>query len=304
MSRNKQPYLPLYVQDWLTNIDLRSVSMAGHGLLINIMCVMHKEELYGEILLKQKFKQNSSKVFNFATQLAIHFAFNSTEIQIALEELIDEKILFFQGDSLICNRMVKDAKLSKTRALAGSNGGNTKAKKAISSTNFASTFAIAKSVANAEIEIENEIDIILHSNNINKIEKLKFSNFQNDVYYPTEKLAEVYSQDQRLISAVSKSTGKTIAFLLEQIPTFVEHLASLGRSSDTAAEFAKYFRNAMKMPLSPSWVNTKASVPATEQFVYQWQGQPSKAAGRQQYEKDKKNFGAFGFETLKSPANV
>jgi uncharacterized protein YdaU (DUF1376 family) len=58
MALTDQPYLPLYVDDWMNNTKLKLCSPGAHGLMISIMCLMHKSEEYGVILLRQTFRQN------------------------------------------------------------------------------------------------------------------------------------------------------------------------------------------------------------------------------------------------------
>jgi len=55
MALRDQPYLPLYVQDIMTDEKLNECSAASHGIYIKgIMCLMHKSETYGKIMLKHK----------------------------------------------------------------------------------------------------------------------------------------------------------------------------------------------------------------------------------------------------------
>lgn len=147
MATNKQPYLPLYVDDWMNNNKLKLSSASAHGLMVSIMCIMHKEINYGKLLLKQKFKQNTNQINNFALQIAKLTSFDFDEILLPLNELIDNKILYIDEDCLISKRMVKDNELSLKRSFIGSLGGkstqnnNKKEKK----------FAKAKDKANAVI---------------------------------------------------------------------------------------------------------------------------------------------------------
>jgi len=157
MALTDQPYLPFYVKDWLTNNKLKLASMSNHGLLINIMGLMHKEDEYGTILLKQKFKQTASDTLNFASMLSKLLPFDVLEIDKNLQELIEEKILKIRGEKLCCDRMIDDAKKSATRSLSGSLGGKKSVEKR---SNFAKEFAQAnaqpKVQANAEYENANE----------------------------------------------------------------------------------------------------------------------------------------------------
>ena len=102
MALNNQPYLPLYVDDWMNNNKLKLSSPSSHGLMISIMCIMHKEDFYGKILLKQKFKQNNKQINNFALQIAKLTAFDFNEILLPLEELIENKILIIDDDIDTC----------------------------------------------------------------------------------------------------------------------------------------------------------------------------------------------------------
>ncbi len=156
MALTDQPYLPLYVDDLMNNNKLKMCSMESHGLLLSIMCVMHKEDDYGKILLKQKFKQSNNQVENFANQLAKLTAFDFANIVAPLQELIDEKVLLIDGDIILSKRMVKDAELSLKRSKAGKKGGVSTHKK---SKDFDKDFAKAKNEANTVIENVNEIVI-------------------------------------------------------------------------------------------------------------------------------------------------
>ena len=123
MALTNQPYIPLYVGDWLTNSKLKMCSSSAHGLMINLMCIMHKESEYGTLLLKQNFKHDQDICLDFASYLARLLPFDRAEIYTALKELTDESIIHIDEDKLICDRMVKDAEISMKRAEAGSSGG-------------------------------------------------------------------------------------------------------------------------------------------------------------------------------------
>jgi hypothetical protein len=94
MALKNQPYIPLYVQDVLTNVKLLECSAESHGVYFRLICVLHKQDDYGKILLKQKYKQTDEQVNNFALMLVKHIAFDFDTIKRSLAELIDEKVLF------------------------------------------------------------------------------------------------------------------------------------------------------------------------------------------------------------------
>ena len=171
MALRNSPYLPLYVQDFLTDEKLADCSANANGVYIRLMCILHKSEPYGKILLKQKYKQNESMCLNFASMLLRQMPYLMSEIHDGLEELLENKIIEIDGDYLLQKRMVKDGELSEKRAVAGKKGGK-KSLGFCSSKSQSKTQSknISKSEANSENEIENEIDI---DNNIKKFSFLK-----------------------------------------------------------------------------------------------------------------------------------
>ena len=148
MALRDQPYFPLYVQDYLTDEKLNECTAATQGVYIKLLCIMHKSEPYGTILLKQKDKQNDKQILNFAIKLGRNLTFSESEIFSALTELINESVLVLDGDKLIQRRMVKDNAISVTRSAAGKKGGFARG--------FAKDFAKAKTQANTEYEYEYE----------------------------------------------------------------------------------------------------------------------------------------------------
>ena len=166
------PYLPLYVQDFLTDEKLIECSAESTGVYIRLLCIMHKSHEYGKILLKQKDKQNpkqnESKILDFAFKLAKQMPWDLDVIVRGLTELAAEGVITIDGDTLFQKRMVKDGKISEIRSNAGKKGGKSSktgppkqpapSPSAGFASTFASDFAQAKTQANSEIEIENEID--------------------------------------------------------------------------------------------------------------------------------------------------
>lgn len=171
MALRNSPYLPLYVQDFMTDEKLADCSANANGVYIRLMCILHKSEPYGKILLKQKYKQNESMCLNFASMLLRQMPYMMSEIHDGLEELLENKIIEIDGDYLLQKRMVKDGELSEKRAVAGQKGGK-KSLGFCSSKSQSKTQSknISKSEANSENEIENEID---NDNNIKKFSFLK-----------------------------------------------------------------------------------------------------------------------------------
>jgi len=160
MALTDQPYLPLFVDDWMNNSKLKLCSPGAHGLMVSIMCLMHKSEQYGIILLRQKYKQTDKQILNFASQVAKQTSFDLLDVQAYLTELIDEKVLCLEGDQLMSLRMIKDAKTSLERSKSGKIGGDQTKK-----------FAQAKPQANGQANtgIENETINTIFNSKIAKI---------------------------------------------------------------------------------------------------------------------------------------
>jgi hypothetical protein len=161
MALRDQPYLPLYVQDFLTDEKLIECSASAHGIYIKIMCLMHKSETYGSILLRNLPEvlpqQNKQQVLffaeQFAGQLARHLPFREDEICRGLTELLKEKVLFLEIGEVVFlsqKRMIKDNDLSLKRSKSGKEG----AKK--TNDRFAAANIPAKQSANSEYENEYE----------------------------------------------------------------------------------------------------------------------------------------------------
>jgi len=167
MALRDKPYLPLYVQDYLTDEKLRECKAGSVGIYSFLMCVMHKSSEYGIILLKQKDKQTNNQIKNFALKLLKHLPYELLEIEAALIDLCDEKVLRIDEDRLIQKRMVRDNKLSEIRAETGSKGGK-------KTQNKNKEFAKAKVKANTDNDIDIVNDIVIEKEKRITKEKNKF----------------------------------------------------------------------------------------------------------------------------------
>ena len=189
MALRDQPYLPLYIQDFLTDEKLIECSASATGVYIRLLCILHKSEDYGKILLKQKDKQVSNQIENFASKIAKQMPYPIDVVLSGLTELVTENVIQVEGDLLIQKRMVKDNSVSVSRAKAGKDGGIKTQKKI-------KEFAKANVKANAENENENE-----NENRISNNVELK--GVENFFYIGTEvyKLAaSKFLQDHKSVT--------------------------------------------------------------------------------------------------------
>jgi uncharacterized protein YdaU (DUF1376 family) len=123
MALRDQPYLPLYIQDFLTDEKLAQCTAESNGVYIRVMCLMHKSQQYGKIILKEKNKHSTNNLDNFASMLTKQMPYEFHTVKKSLAELVDEKVLLVEGDMLVQKRMVKDNEISEARSKAGQKGG-------------------------------------------------------------------------------------------------------------------------------------------------------------------------------------
>ena len=126
MARRNSPFLPLYVDAFMSDERLAECSARAHGVYIRIMCLMHKSAEYGKIALSEKDLEDvadeDSLIVKFALKLSRHLPFGQEEIEIGLRELIENGCLYIDGNTLCQKRMIRDGSLSERRANAGQKG--------------------------------------------------------------------------------------------------------------------------------------------------------------------------------------
>jgi len=150
MALRNQPYLPLYVDDFTSDEDLRNCSAESTGVYILLLCAMHKSKEYGTIFLKNKEKVTKDFLENISLKLARQMPFETSIIKRALIELLEEDVIQKSGNKISQKRMVKDNDISEKRSNAGKKGN-------LKRHHFSEEFAIAKTVADTGyvIGIEN-----------------------------------------------------------------------------------------------------------------------------------------------------
>jgi len=154
MALRNQPYIPLYVQDFLTDEKLNECSASATGVYIKLMCIMHKSEQYGIFLLKQKDKQTDKQIKNFALKLVKHLPYTIDVIESGLTELIDEGVVQLNDNGLQQKRMIHDNDISIKRSISGAKGGK-------KTQSFAKPKPQPKVEPNSEDEIEYENEDVI-----------------------------------------------------------------------------------------------------------------------------------------------
>ena len=122
MALRDQPYLPLYVLDFLVDEKLAYCSAESTGVYIRLMCILHKMPEYGVVTLKEREKKSDDTIRNFADQLSYLMPYQIDVIDRSLRELVSEGVLTLEGERLYQKRMVKDGEISAKRSDAGKRG--------------------------------------------------------------------------------------------------------------------------------------------------------------------------------------
>jgi hypothetical protein len=122
MALRDQPYLPLYVQDFLSDEKLIECSAAANGIYIRLMCIMHKAEQYGKICYNKTPNKILTGTINAAQKLVRFLPFSYEEIFAGIEELLEQKVIYDDGFSLCQKRMIADNDISLKRSNSGKKG--------------------------------------------------------------------------------------------------------------------------------------------------------------------------------------
>jgi uncharacterized phage protein (TIGR02220 family) len=145
----------------MTDEKLIECSAEATGVYVRIMCLMHKSEEYGKISLREKDRQTTNIVSNFALKISKQMPWTLDVVERGIIELLEDGVLFIEGENLCQKRMIKDNHISVERSKSGKKGAFFASAKytANSGTNYS---------ANAEYEYENESE----NNSKNESEKL------------------------------------------------------------------------------------------------------------------------------------
>jgi len=260
MALRDQPYLPLYVQDFLTDEKLRECSAESIGVYIMLMCLMHKSAEYGAILLRQKDRQTGRQTSDFAEKLTRHLPFNSAVIEQALIELLDEGVLSIEGDMLYQKRMVNDGKVSETRSKAGKKGAKVTNSKGLAaakqSANMSANMSAkqsAKQSANSEYENEYEYeyenDNEDDSNEGNKTAKKRETLLTKTQETRFSRFWEAYPRK------VSKANAEKAWAKINPDDELTEKIIS---AIGTAKRLDERFRETRFTPHPASWLNARS----------------------------------------------
>ena len=244
MAIRNKPYLPLYVNDFMSDEKLLMCSAEATGVYIRLMCLMHKSSQYGKILLQQMNKKTPDAITNFASVLTKQLPFEFPCVKRSLEELLSYNIITMENDELVQKRMVKDAEISEKRATSGQKGG------------FATANAKAKVVANSDIDIDNrdnnkggtgekeEGGKILEQPKIELMD-ITTKDFKN---YSVDQLCWSYLNGpahQATREAICMNRRLTIQDLEKKVREFVMSCKESGKHETHMQDFVKHFKNWM-----------------------------------------------------------
>lgn len=116
-KKANKPWMKFYPSDWQSDERLRMCSLAARGLWAEMLCVMHKAEPYGHLIVKGEAPNT--------TQLAALTGTPSDSVPALIGEL--EKFEVFSRTAkgvIYSRRQVRDDKKQRTARNNGQNGGN------------------------------------------------------------------------------------------------------------------------------------------------------------------------------------
>ena len=122
MSLSKQPYMPLYVRDFLSDERVRKCSAKTIGVLAVLVCMLHLAEEYGHYKLDDPLKEGEKLIPSLAKQLVRSMSFTKNIIESALNELVKTKLLITSDDGFYMPDMVKSNELHEKRSKSGAMG--------------------------------------------------------------------------------------------------------------------------------------------------------------------------------------
>lgn len=115
-----RPWLKFYPSDWRGDENLALCSLAARGLLVELMCLMHKAEPYGHLLV------NGAKPAD--PDLARMVRTDVESLQDAIRELLARGVLSVTAGAgvIVSRRMLRDAEREAEGRAHGRTGGNPK----------------------------------------------------------------------------------------------------------------------------------------------------------------------------------
>ncbi len=250
MALKDQPYFPLYVRDFMTDEKLAECSAESTGVYIWLLCMMHKSEPYGRILLKQKDKQTDKQVHNFAIKISRRTPFPIDIVERALEELISEDVIQMHDDCLSQKRMVRDSEISEKRSIAGSKGGSK-----------------SKSSANIKQDDEQKQNKIKANHQANSENEIEYVNeIENDIDFDNESVSKISNshnskaQDERFDLFWAAYPKKQNKGGTKKVWAKIKPTAELFEKIMAALELAKQSEqwhkdNGQFIPYPSTWLN-------------------------------------------------
>lgn len=226
MALTNQPYLPMYPDDYLTNVKLAQCNAESNGVYIRLIFLLHKSETYGKVLLKQKYEQTPEQIINFALQLARQMPYTFDEMKRGLTELLEEGVIYLEDNFLCQKRMIRDYEISLIRSQSGKNSVKARQDKGIK--NFSALSAAENEEKEANILLASLLEQKTEQNTVNvngyvinslskevtiKKEKVKK---EKPVYVPGEKAAAFIKMFNEIKGTKEKPAGYKMSATLEK----------------------------------------------------------------------------------------
>ena len=116
-GEKRQPWMKWYPADWRSDEEVRNCSLAARGLWVEMLCIAHKAEPYGYVLINGRALTSS--------QLAVQAGCSARDAEKFCAELEAAGVFSRDGDGRIYSRrMVRDQEKAERDARNGRGGGN------------------------------------------------------------------------------------------------------------------------------------------------------------------------------------
>ena len=149
MKATKHFYFKFNTKDFRTDHNVCNCEPASIGVYTFLLCLLFDSPEKGRFhlkpgclknfpvfLLKQNVQQTNEQFVQqtnehkknicceIAAQLAKHLPFANETLSPALQDLLENNVIYIDGESLCQKRMLRDYIISKKRTVSGANGGN------------------------------------------------------------------------------------------------------------------------------------------------------------------------------------
>lgn len=111
----KLTYIQFYPNDWLGDLELQGCSASTQGIWINLICLMHRSNRYGYLVIKGR-APSTKEIANLLRK-------RKGMVDKAIKELLEAEVCRITSDGILYSqRMIEDEEKRRVKSMAGSKG--------------------------------------------------------------------------------------------------------------------------------------------------------------------------------------